>query len=363
MLELFSWLPMKTIPPAQPVPQPQPKAEVEKRHNGRQRKNRNEFISYYNHPIIKKAHWNWPIWLYFWLGGIAGGASAIATLAEMMGKPEQNRSIVRLGRYISLVGLMISPVLLIIDLQRPERFHHMLRVLKLRSPLSLGTYILTTTGIMSGINAAGQIVEDGLVSPESLPGKFVRLSSNGLTSSLQGVGGLGVGSYTGVLLSATATPLWAESYKTLGPIFISTAMSNGAAAISLVGTMTGMEDENLATLENIEQFANVSEMTLTAVTALSLKPEVQRAFISSIYGKICLLGVLVGQVLPFLLQRSGKDKPNRGRSFLTSLMVLIGGFLLRFGIIEGGKATSQNPAAYRAITEGRARPMPEAYQE
>ncbi len=360
MLQLFSWLPfLKTIPPAQPAP---PKTEVEKRHNGRQRKNRNEFTTYYNRPIIKKAHWNWPIWIYFWLGGIAGGASAISTLAELLGKKEQNRSIVRLGRYISLFGLVISPALLIIDLQRPERFLHMLRVLKLRSPLSVGTYILTATGIVGGINAASQLVEDGLVPPESLPGKLVQLSSNGLTSGLQGIGGLGLGSYTGVLLSATATPLWAESYKTLGPIFLSTAFSNGAAAISLVGLLTGMEDENLATLEQIEQIANVSELALTTLTSLSLKPEIQRAFLGSVYGKVSLAGVLVGQVLPFLLQRSGGDKPDRLRNFWVSLLVLFGGFLLRFGIIEGGKATSQNPQAYHAITRGEARPMPQTEQ-
>ena len=93
--------------------------EVEKRRNRRGRINKNEFVSYYGRSVVKKAHWTWHIWLYFWLGGIAGGASAIASLASMSGQGRTNYPIIRAARYISLVGLLISPVLLILDLGPP----------------------------------------------------------------------------------------------------------------------------------------------------------------------------------------------------------------------------------------------------
>src|SRR5438094_4498202 len=87
--------------------------------------------TYYGIPLIKKAHWGWQIYLYFFLGGIAGGSYLVSTLAHLLGIDSK---LVRSGRYLSLACLLASPILLIMDLGRPERFHHMLRILKFRSP-------------------------------------------------------------------------------------------------------------------------------------------------------------------------------------------------------------------------------------
>src|SRR5689334_7229347 len=132
-----------------------------------------------------------------------------------------------------MAGVMVSPVLLIIDLQRPERFHHMLRVLKLRSPLSTGTWILTSLGVLSGLNFARQVVEDGIIPEDSFLGNLALLSSNDTTQLLQGLDGIALGTYTGVLLSATAVPLWANANESIAPLFLSSAFSTGAAAITL----------------------------------------------------------------------------------------------------------------------------------
>src|ERR1700737_440359 len=87
--------------------------------------------TYYNLPLIKKAHWTWEIILYFFIGGIAGCSYLVATLADLLGST-RDASLIRAGRYLSFVGIIISPILLIKDLGRPERFHHMLRVFKVR---------------------------------------------------------------------------------------------------------------------------------------------------------------------------------------------------------------------------------------
>ncbi len=96
-----------------------------------------EASTYYNLPLVKKAHWGWEIVLYFFLGGIAGGSYLVATLADFFGI---DKNLVRAGRYLSFVCILASPILLIMDLGRPERFHHMLRILKFRSAMSLGTW-------------------------------------------------------------------------------------------------------------------------------------------------------------------------------------------------------------------------------
>ena len=95
--------------------------------------------TYYNQPLIKKAHWSWEVILYFFLGGMAGGSYLAATLADLLGSA-RDVPLIRAGRYLSFVCILISPILLVKDLGRPERFLHMMRVLKLRSAMSLGTW-------------------------------------------------------------------------------------------------------------------------------------------------------------------------------------------------------------------------------
>lgn len=357
MLKMFSsLLAIKTAPAPTATP-----AEAQ---TGRKRKGKrggNEFISYYGRPILKKPHWTWQIWIYFWVGGIAGGASAITAILNLVGDKKRDRALIQAGHYISLVGLLISPVMLILDLQRPERFHHMLRVLKLRSPLSVGTYILTTTGVLGGLNAVHQLLEDGVLPKDSLPGKLAGLlPANGVTSALQGVGGLGLGSYTGVLLTATAVPLWVQADEMMGPLFLSSAFSTGAASISLVRALSGAQGEDLNQLDRVEQAAMLSELALLTYGASKLKPEVRRPFMSGLYQKTMAGAVGLGMVGPLLLQTFGpkSGKANRTLNIVSSLMTLTGGFLLRYTIIEAGKETSQDPDAYHAITRGRGRPTP-----
>ena len=111
--------------------------------------------TYYGVPLIHKAGWRWQIILYFFLGGIAGGSYLVAALADLLNIDKKNE-LVRSGRYLSFVCILASPVLLIMDLGRPERFHHMLRVFKLRSVMSLGTWGLSTFGMCSGLTTAHQ---------------------------------------------------------------------------------------------------------------------------------------------------------------------------------------------------------------
>src|SRR5688572_5873327 len=73
---------------------------------------------YYGLPAIHGPHWNWLIVAYFYLGGIAGGSYALASVAELLGG-EGNRRIARAGRYLSLATLLPCPLLLIFDLGQP----------------------------------------------------------------------------------------------------------------------------------------------------------------------------------------------------------------------------------------------------
>ena len=70
-------------------------------------------------------HWGWFITLYFFFGGLAGGSFFLASLLDLFGTPA-DRKLARLGYVVALPCLAFCPPLLIIDLDRPERFWHML---------------------------------------------------------------------------------------------------------------------------------------------------------------------------------------------------------------------------------------------
>src|SRR4051812_12496931 len=103
------------------------------------RQGRRRPTTYYGVPPIHKPHWHWLIVSYFFLGGLSGGSYVVASIADLFGHAD-DRETVRVGRYLALLALLPCPLLLVLDLGRPERFLHMLRVLKLRSPMSLGTW-------------------------------------------------------------------------------------------------------------------------------------------------------------------------------------------------------------------------------
>ncbi|HEU5383923.1 MAG TPA: NrfD/PsrC family molybdoenzyme membrane anchor subunit [Ktedonobacteraceae bacterium] len=93
--------------------------------------------TYYDYPVLKEPFWGWEIIWYFFFGGLAAGCYIIASLAALFGSRE-DRATARTGYYLSLLALLPCPALLIKDLGRPDRFLNMLRMFKVKSPMSTG---------------------------------------------------------------------------------------------------------------------------------------------------------------------------------------------------------------------------------
>src|ERR671920_1744733 len=129
--------------------------------------------NYYGIPPIKRAHWTWQIPIYFWLGGLGAGVQLFATVAQLLG--HRDEALTRVSRYTVLFTMLVSPVLLIWDLGRPERFYNMLRILKLRSPMSLGSWALSVFGSLGGLIATSQAAHDGLLGRNLLSHLVIRL--------------------------------------------------------------------------------------------------------------------------------------------------------------------------------------------
>src|SRR6476620_6414101 len=111
--------------------------------------------SYYGLPLLKPPVWTWEIPAYFFVGGAAGAAAVVGAVARASGA---NSTLVRDARWIAAVGGAASPVLLISDLGRPERFLNMLRVFKLQSPMSVGAWTLVAFSTAAGAAAFADLV-------------------------------------------------------------------------------------------------------------------------------------------------------------------------------------------------------------
>jgi formate-dependent nitrite reductase membrane component NrfD len=322
--------------------------------------------TYYGRPMMKKPTWKWFIPLYFFLGGVAGGVAMIATMAEFLGG-SRHRSTVRHARYLSLVLSMLCPIFLIIDLGRPTRFHHMLRVFKVTSPLNVGTWILTGFGLLSGALAARQAAEDNfIIRRRSSLGRLLRSIPTRPFSALHGLFGLALGSYTGVLLAATAVPLWQSWGVMLGPLFISDALTTGAAALSLMGAITGRDTvQAREELENVDTLGTVAQLGLIAAREVLVPGQINKPLRRGLWGRVFQFGAIgVGLLSPLAVRltfRLGGWRAGRVLSATVSALSLLGGLAERFSITEAGKVSALDPLAYQALTKsapGEARPLP-----
>lgn len=315
--------------------------------------------TYYGLPLLKKAHWSWQIILYFFLGGIAGGSYLISTLADLL-RFEKHAVLTRAGRYLSFVCLLASPVLLILDLGRPLRFHHMLRVLKFRSVMSLGTWGLTTFGLCCGLTTAYQAASDGLLNWFPLLARWMKAVPIKLVEVLGSLLGLFVASYTGVLLSSTAVPVWARARRLLGPLFLSSALSTALASLSCLLAFGRNHQPLMEKLERAEMISMSMELGL--ISALPrLLGSLGKPLFRGRTGVLFKTGTIgAGLAFPLLVRIIGKLRGKatpRTVNVGLSLLVLAGGMILRSVWIVAGRQSAHDPEAvhvYNAL-EGEKR--------
>lgn len=312
--------------------------------------------NYYNIPLVNKAHWSWEIVLYFFLGGLAGGSFLVSSIASLLGF-EKDESTIRVGRYLSFISILISPVLLIKDLGRPERFIHMLRVLKLRSVMSIGSWTLSIFAVFCSLATAHQAAKDGLLNGFPFVARLMKALPIKAIEIVGSLFGIVLASYTGVLLAATAIPVWARARTILGPLFFTSGLSTALAAISLILSL-GRGNRNKNTLERLERAEIIAATTELGLIS-ALFPTLGRLGKPLFTGRngILLLGGTVGSglIAPLLLRLgwkiARKSAPSKVDN-IASLLVLVGGLILRYVWIDAGRKSADDPQAtheYNAI--------------
>jgi Polysulphide reductase, NrfD len=292
-------------------------------------------------PMIHAPVWTWEVPLYFWFGGIATGSSFVALACDVTG---DHRS-AAIARRVTLAAVAPSPALLVLDLGRPLRFLHMMRIFKPRSAMSMGAWCLV--GFSN--TAAGAVGAD-LLGRRRLAGAL------GAATALFGTY---LGSYTGVLLAATAVPVWARSRAFLPAIFMCTASATGAAANRLVLAATGRPPEHPSrrALGAVETGAMTAELVLSAVNERRLGR----------FGAALEEG-RPGRLLPFAkaavvtglaLRGAGRRAP--WTAHVSSALFLTAGLAFRFAWVSAGPISSDDDDAVALMARTKMRDVaPEA---
>jgi DMSO reductase anchor subunit len=166
-------------------------------------------------PVIKPPVWTWEVPIYFYFGGLAGASAGVARLAETRGEAV----LARRASTLALVGALASPPLLISDLGRPDRFLHMLRMFKITSPMSVGSWILAGFSSATGLGWLDHATHGRV--PGGRPAR-----------SAAAVLGLPLASYTAVLIANTAVPVWHESRRILPFVFVAGAAASAGAGLT-----------------------------------------------------------------------------------------------------------------------------------
>ena len=168
--------------------------------------------SYYGQPVVAEPVWSPEIGWYFWVGGLTGASAPLALTAALRG----NHVLARRAAATTVVGSAVSAALLVKDLGRPARFLNMLRVFKVTSPMSVGSWILSAFGATATLGAAHELVG---VLPRS--GRAGQVAAAGLGPLLS--------TYTATLIATTAVPVWAEARRELPWVFAASSLATAGA--------------------------------------------------------------------------------------------------------------------------------------
>ena len=267
--------------------------------------------------MLKSPDWHLLIVWYFFLGGIAGGAYFTAAIADNFGS-SRDKSVFRIGYVLALLLIGLCGILLILDLGTPSRFLNMVMNFKFWDPMSIGAWMLGLFGFFAFVSSALSFVGGDGVAPLRR-----KLSLIGTIS------GFFIAAYTGVLLSATALPLWSNA-RLMGALFLASGASTGMAAISLLLYLSGESaGDGFKKVKRADRYAIMFEILVLAAFLVLLGgaagPLVSGHLALLFWGGL----VVVGLVIPLLVDLAGLGLPGA----VPAALVLVGGFILRYVIV------------------------------
>lgn len=282
------------------------------------------------------VHWTWLVYVEMFVAGVAAGAYVAATILEVSGRGRSTPA--RTAHLMAFPLMALAGLLLTVDLSRPERFWHMivqaergLPMLKPWSPMSLGSWLLL---LFSGVSFVSFV--DALLALRARRRGYERGlhgSPLGLVWSVAGAGlALGVAIYSGVLLSTTTFPGWSH-LSMIPAVYVATALITGVAAVVLVQAIGGQIDVDTLGLDRTNLWLIGWWLVTVVVFLLALigRPDAG-AYLRGPSLWAILAAILLAGILPLVLHAL-RPLSLSGRLALSAVVVLVGGLLVRFGIV------------------------------
>jgi formate-dependent nitrite reductase membrane component NrfD len=252
-------------------------------------------------------------------------SACLAFVAHLFGG---DPSLIRSALWIALIGAGVSPLLLIADLGRPARFLAMLRVAKIQSPMSVGVWTLL---IFSGCTflalLGNELGRRGWVTPFVIGISWAGEFTAALT-------GLILAAYTGVLIGATANPVWSHNRRALPPHFFAAALGGAAGLLELIGFLIPATQFLGLTASAVETLLGVHfELSRLPVNAPLHRGKSAWAF--------RIAGALAGPGTLFLRLVANSAPARRS----AAICFLAGSLLSRYAWIWAGVASARDPEA------------------
>jgi formate-dependent nitrite reductase membrane component NrfD len=285
-------------------------------------------------PNFQTPNWGWWIVLYFFVGGVTGGVYFASSWLDLFGD-QTDRAAVRVGHLLAFPLVILCAVFLTSDLGQPLRFWHMLfqssnfplPILKLYSPMSLGSAVLFVFGVVSFLSFVDAAIGKSRWwhSPGNPIGKLI--------SVLGAIAGLILAGYTGALLNVTNEPVWGNS-PWVSALFVFSGVSTGIAALLLLARR--MSETTVEKLSEADNFMMLFELITLVVFLVSLGAVGSQFIFSTPTLVLFVVVILIGLLLPLVIHwRPRLAGGIRGASLVASVLVLVGGFVLRWAVLAG----------------------------
>jgi hypothetical protein len=212
-------------------------------------------------------------------------------------------------------------VALVHDLGRPARFINMLRVLKVTSPMSVGTWILSAYTPLALGAAASALTR--------------KLPRAGLAATLPAAAlGPAVASYTSVLLCDTAVPAWHEAHREMPFLFAGSA----TAAAGGLGMLT-VRPGQAAQAARFAVLGGAAELTAKRLLLRRLGPAAEPYQ----QGRAGTLMQAAEALTAAGLAGAALARRSRAVAALAGAALMAASALTRFGVFEAGRASARDP--------------------
>ena len=304
------------------------------------------FVSGRNIPNIDPSLeiWHWPISVYLFLGGLAAGLLFFAALITVLKKDKEYPSAVKFASIVSPIALTLGLLALFYDLTHKIYFWRLYTTIRIESPMSWGAWVLLIITPLSFLWVMSYYTE--LFPKWKLKFEFLNTIETFLQKNRMNMAyallplSIILGVYTGILLSAfNARPLWNNAI--LGPLFLTSGLSTGAATIILLAN-TAKERHLFSKIDLglvILELGLIVHMLMGMYAGSEVQLEAMQLLIGGeftmmFFGFVIILGLIVPAIMEFLELRGFKIPVA-----IPALLILLGGLIFRFVMVEAGQIT------------------------